>query len=96
MYVYNFPETVFVPHGRRERGQQVQHVVSEALEAKAAIEEGERRYVMELLDTVHAAETALREFDKSLVDECAELVHDKNSVRGYYGEPRVMMGGARC
>lgn len=104
MYVYNFPATVFVPGCWVDRVRQADKVAAEAAEAQeaAVVMECGRHYVMELLDVIHAAETALREFDKGLVDECAARVHDKNSLRGYYGEPRVLMlrdsleGGCEC
>lgn len=42
-------------------------------------------YGMELMDVIHAAETALRmEFDDSEVDGLRDAVEDKNRKRGYY------------
>ena len=40
---------------------------------------------MELMDVIHAAETALRmEFDDAEVDGLREAVEEKNRERGYY------------
>lgn len=42
-------------------------------------------YGMELMDVIHAAETALRmEFDDAEVDCLRDAVEDKNRKRGYY------------
>lgn len=42
-------------------------------------------YGMELMDVIHAAETALRmEFDDNEVDGLREAVEEKNRRRGYY------------
>lgn len=42
-------------------------------------------YSMELMDVIHAAETALRmEFDDAEVDGLREAVEEKNRERGYY------------
>ena len=42
-------------------------------------------YGMELMDVIHAAETALRiEFSDVEVDGLRELVIEKNATRGYY------------
>lgn len=44
-------------------------------------------YGMELMDVIHAAETALRmEFDGEEVDDLRDKVEEKNRVRGYYGK----------
>lgn len=44
-------------------------------------------YGMELMDVIHAAETALRmEFTPSEVDMLRDKVERKNRERGYYGE----------
>lgn len=43
-------------------------------------------YGMELMDVIHAAETALRmEFSDEEVDELRGMVERKNRKRGYYG-----------
>lgn len=42
-------------------------------------------YGMELMDVIHAAETALRmEFNDAEVDVLRDAVEDKNRKRGYY------------
>lgn len=42
-------------------------------------------YGMELMDVIHAAETALRmEFSDAEVDALRDAVEDKNRKRGYY------------
>lgn len=42
-------------------------------------------YGMELMDVIHAAETALRmEFDNAEVDGLCDAVEEKNRERGYY------------
>ena len=92
MYVYNFPATIFVPKDFTGQVDETEHVVEEANEAMRAVWESPARHVSELLDCIHACETALRSYDKGLVDTCCERVHDKNSLRGYYGGPRVLMG----
>lgn len=44
-----------------------------------------KAYGMELMDVIHAAETALRmEFDDAEVDGLREAVEEKNRERGYY------------
>lgn len=44
-------------------------------------------YGMELMDVIHAAETALRmEFSDEEVDRLRNMVESKNAARGYYGK----------
>lgn len=44
-------------------------------------------YGMELMDVIHAAETALRmEFEPREVEKLRDRVEAKNRERGYYGE----------
>lgn len=46
-----------------------------------------RNYGMELMDIIHATETALRmEFSDEEVERLSEDVIEKNRRRGYYGE----------
>ena len=48
--------------------------------------EARTEYGMELMDIIHAAETALRmEFDDDEVDELRAQVIEKNQRRSYYG-----------
>ena len=69
--------------------RQLYHVVSEAREAESAEFQGEgnERIAEELMDAIHAAETALRmlPFDASQLDEIKRGVIEKNDRRGYYG-----------
>lgn len=47
-------------------------------------------YGMELMDVIHAAETALRmEFSDAEVERLSDMVEAKNQRRGYYGEVDV-------
>lgn len=49
--------------------------------------EAKRAYGMELMDVIHAAETALRmEFGDDEVAELRDAVEAKNRKRGYYDE----------
>lgn len=41
---------------------------------------------IELLDIIHACETMLRLFDRTIVGACSEIVKAKNRARGYYNE----------
>lgn len=51
------------------------------------IEESRNNYGMELMDIIHATETALRmEFTDEEVAKLREDVIEKNRKRGYYGE----------
>lgn len=51
------------------------------------VERARYAYGMELMDVIHAAETALRmEFEPSEVEELRDKVERKNRERGYYGE----------
>lgn len=51
----------------------------------ARTEEYRIAYGMELMDVIHAAETALRmEFNDAEVDDLRDAVEDKNRRRGYY------------
>lgn len=52
-------------------------------------------YGMELMDVIHAAETALRmEFSDSEVDQLWGDVELKNRERGYYGDELEVLGDA--
>ena len=69
---------------------QLAKVRSEAREAENAdfYGEGDMRTAEELMDTIHAAETALRmlPFDETELDAIKHGVIVKNSKRGYYGD----------
>lgn len=68
---------------------QLGRVHSEAHEASGAKlnREGNYRIAEELMDVIHAAETALRllPFDESELDRIKRGVVEKNDRRGYYG-----------
>ncbi len=64
-------------------------LVSEDRVTRSAFEaiKARRAYGMELMDVIHAAETALRiTFDDEEIDELRRAVAEKNAERGYYGE----------
>lgn len=69
--------------------QQLAHVRAEAREAEKAefYNEGNERIAEELMDVIHAAETALRllPFDELELDRIKRGVVEKNDRRGYYG-----------
>ena len=90
---YRFPAMAGIPTWTRE--QQVDKIIVEANEVPAEQfrldykDDAERRvaYGMELLDVIHAAETALRmEFGDEEVETLRGCVERKNRERGYYGE----------
>ena len=90
---YRFPAMARLDMWTREG--QVDKILAEATEVMAEqfrldFKAGaERRiaYGMELMDVIHAAETALRmEFDDGEVDVLRGCVEHKNRERGYYGE----------
>lgn len=88
-FVFNFPLSRFAPsnaEGYTRRGQADQ-ITQEAAEAFSAAESGdERTYVVELLDCIHACETALSEFDDALISDAWQEVVYKNAERGYYDD----------
>lgn len=64
-----------------------EHSFSELSEYEEEVCEARDAYGMELMDVIHAAETALRmKFDDSEVDQLRAAVEAKNRERGYYGE----------
>ncbi len=75
-----------------DNAQQVEKIEEEAEEAEEAKEayygsDNEIPYGVELMDVIHAAETALRmNFNDSEVSHLHELVIEKNRKRGYYDE----------
>ena len=67
--------------------EEVNQTWDEAEEAVVAFEEGEsyERVVEELMDTIHAAESALRLFANEVdLDKAYAGVIEKNRARGYY------------
>lgn len=96
---YRFPAVERLGYWDNE--QQVEKLRSESLEACSALWDydmglrfgkpnaPERRtaYGMELMDVIHAAETALRmEFSDAEVNGLRDAVKEKNRKRGYYDE----------
>lgn len=88
-YVFNFPLSRFVCANCPEytRRGQADQITQEAAEAFSAAErDDEREYLVELLDCIHACETALSEFDAVEISEAWLEVVNKNAKRGYYDE----------
>lgn len=90
---YRFPAMARLDMWTREG--QVDKILAEANEALAeqfrldCKGDAERRvaYGMELMDVIHAAETALRmEFDDEEVETLRGCVERKNHERGYYDD----------
>lgn len=71
-----------------EAFDQIECIREEIDEAITAKQEHERQaYGIELLDVIHATETALRmEFSEQEVKELQRRVIEKNKMRGYYDE----------
>lgn len=83
-WTWNFPPIADPP---KSLGKQLlYHVVGEAQEAMDAYLDDEHadRIAEELLDAIHAAETALRMLGVD-VDAAKRAVIAKNDARGYYG-----------
>lgn len=85
-YIWNFPETRFeVGKNELTRRGQADQIVQEAAEIFSAAENNtEEQYIEELLDCVHACETALREFETSKINKVVDKVINKNCARSYY------------
>lgn len=94
-YWFNFPPAKFVPPEGLTRSGQADHIVEEAAELYAEStsdkEVPPERYIEELLDCIHACETALREFDAASIDKAMRAVVEKNQKRGYYGDDTATM-----
>lgn len=85
-YRFNFPATRFVV-GENEltRRGQADQITQEAAEVFSAAESGDDvAYIAEVLDCIHACETALREFDVMKINKLRVEVLRKNAGRGYY------------
>lgn len=84
MSVYRFPAIANIDVF--DTLEQLKHIERELREAYEANYDRERQnYGMELLDIIHATETALRmEFSDQEVDELRAKVIEKNARRGYY------------
>lgn len=88
-FIFNFPLSRFAPvnddeYTRRGQADQITQEAAEAFSAAEADDEG--RYIVELLDCIHACETALAEFDDSAISKAWWEVLNKNAERGYYDE----------
>ena len=91
MSFYRFPKHVNV--NSIDNRQAHEKIGEELLEAVAAYwmpwyvnDELRQQYGMELLDIIHATETALRkEFSDEEVEQMRAKVIEKNARRGYYG-----------
>lgn len=97
MCFYRFPAMAKL--GEWTNGDQVLQIMDEAEEAVSAYsfwcygsgsgdKDADRgAYGMELMDVIHATETALRmEFTPEEVNELRDAVEEKNRKRGYYGK----------
>ena len=82
---YQFPK-ISNPNGLTNQLVKIETEAAEAVDAYAACE-GDVRVAEELMDVIHAAETALRMlgFQPLVVDAIKEGVILKNKARGYYG-----------
>lgn len=88
-FVFNFPVSRFAPANRCDysRRGQADQITQEAAEVFSAAEnDDERKYIVELLDCMHACETALSEFDDSAIADAWQEVVYKNAERGYYDD----------
>lgn len=87
MSVYRFPPMANIE--MFETLEQLEYIEQELREAYEANHDNERQaYGMELLDVIHATETALRmEFSEQEVERLRAMVIEKNAKRGYYKVP---------
>lgn len=72
-----------------DNADQIEKIEEEANEAHRAYYDcdTEIAYGVELMDVIHAAETALRmNFNDSEIESLRNLAIEKNRKRGYYGE----------
>lgn len=81
---YRFP--AIAKMGDFNNLQQAIYICGEAAEAiDASLNKDRREYGIELMDIIHATETALRmEFSLEEVNELRDAVEKKNRDRGYY------------
>lgn len=85
-FIYNFPPYRNVPSddiGMFEQLHYMKHEAKEAIEA-AEIDKDDYAAVVETLDTIHAAETALRSMPPEMVEKAYHHVIEKNDRRNYY------------
>ena len=86
---YQFPPCKrWVPTDSHTRMDQKLKIVEEASEVVFAPAPNgcQMFYAIELMDVIHACETALRELSDDLVSSAKEIVICKNSERGYYDD----------
>lgn len=87
---YRFPEIVRPSEKNpcRTPFEQTQKVIEEAVEAFEEAKHADRdAMLVELLDTIHAVETALRRsYEPEEVEAGRLRVIEKNRARGFYGE----------
>lgn len=78
----------YIPISNPEREEQCGKIGEESFEVFAAFRQrdlfGIEPYIMELMDEIHACETALREFPPAILDEVKRRVVEKNENRRYY------------
>lgn len=97
MYVYNFPaiahpaETELQLDKIKDELLEFEHELTVDYEQPFDInskhykfDETNLKALIELLDVIHACETELHKFDKTLVDYAKTYVVEKNQKRGYY------------
>lgn len=85
MSVYRFPPIAIKPKSLADQIDKLYEEVGEVWDAFID-QAGVEVIGMELLDIIHAVETALRmEFEDSEVEELRAKVIEKNGRRGYYG-----------
>ena len=81
----------WTPRELKSRSDQVAAIKRETFEMSDAGWEfscgktGPYNYIEELMDVIHACETALREFPVEVLDDVKREVIAKNNDRGYYG-----------
>lgn len=88
---YRFPEMRDIPKWTmHDQIQKLKEELQEVKDAYKRLQEGDvvrsrRELGMELIDVIHATETALRiAFTDAEVEELAKEVINKNEERGYY------------
>lgn len=76
----------WIPTDSHTRRDQALKIIEEAEEAMKVRDGYDIAYAMELMDTIHACETALRELPESLLTNIKYSVVRKNYERGYYDD----------
>lgn len=84
---WQFPECPrWVPKSKAMRYAQMAKILEEAEEANREIASGnDLAYAKELMNVIHACETALREFPPVFLEAAKRGVIRDNDARGYYG-----------